>query len=114
MKDFPAFMKRERNRVDVAHQSTKDVEGYFYEGADGSQMAFWSCYADRISAKHAHDFDEYMVVVDGQYTLVTDETETVLRCGDEVMIPQGTVHWGWCTAGTRSIHAFGGPRVPVK
>ena len=82
MTDFPAFMKSAQNRVGTAQQNTKDIEGYYYEGADGSQMAFWTCHADRMSARHVHDFDEYIVVVAGQYTLMTDEEETVLLPGD--------------------------------
>lgn len=49
MKDFPDFMKSLKNRIPVPAQNTKDVEGYFYEGADGGQMAFWTCYEDRTS-----------------------------------------------------------------
>jgi len=30
----------------------------YYEGADSSQMAFWTCYSDRVSKKHTHEFDE--------------------------------------------------------
>jgi hypothetical protein len=40
MKDFPDFMKNNKNRIDKTKQNTQDVIGYFFEGADGSQMAF--------------------------------------------------------------------------
>ena len=67
MKHFPDFMKIPANKIDASQQNTDDIEGYFYEGADNSQVAFWECHADRISQKHAHDFDEYMVCVRGEY-----------------------------------------------
>lgn len=111
MKDFPEFMKSELNRIDASQQNTKDIEGYYYEGKDGSQMAFWTCHSARESAKHMHDFDEYIVIVAGQYTACFEDREIVLNPGDELYIPAGTVQWGRCIAGTRSIHAFGGKRV---
>jgi quercetin dioxygenase-like cupin family protein len=111
MKDFPEFMKNEKNRIDEADQNTKDVVGYFFEGADGSQMAFWTVYADRHSKEHMHDFDEYMICVCGEYTVIIDGKQTVLHSGDEFFIPKRTWHGGKCVAGTRTIHAFGGKRI---
>lgn len=61
MKDFPDFMKVESNHIDTAQQNTKDIDGYYYIANNGHQMAFWTCYEDRVSAEHCHDFDEYMV-----------------------------------------------------
>lgn len=111
MKDFPEFMKSEKNHIGAKNQNTGDIDGYFYEGADGSQMALWTCYSDRVSRKHAHEFDEYMVCVSGQYTAYLNGEEYVLNPGDELFIPRGTEQWGRCIAGTRSIHAFGGRRI---
>ncbi|MBI5485760.1 MAG: cupin domain-containing protein [Deltaproteobacteria bacterium] len=111
MSDFPGFMKRARNRIGATEQNTDDIEGYFYEAADGSQMAFWTCRADRVSKPHRHDFDEYMVVVSGRYVAILDGKEHVLGPGDELFIPRGTEQSGGCAAGTRTIHAFGGRRV---
>lgn len=74
-------------------------------------MAFWTCYADRISKKHTHEFDEYMVCVCGQYTVIMNDKEFVLNPGEEIHIPKGTEQWGKCIAGTRTIHAFGGKRI---
>jgi hypothetical protein len=39
MDDSPQFMKRPANRIATSSQGTPGVEGYVYEGADGSQMA---------------------------------------------------------------------------
>jgi len=111
MMDFPDFMKNTKNRVSNKDQNTEDIEGYFYTGDDGSQMAFWTCHADRISNKHTHEFDEYMVCVYGRYTVFMNDNEYVLNPGDELVIPKGTEQWGQCIAGTRTIHAFGGKRV---
>lgn len=111
MKDFPVFMKSEKNHISSEQQNTPDIDGYFYEGSDGSQMAFWTCHTDRVSKKHTHDFDEYMVCVYGQYTVIMNDKEFILNPGDELLIPKGTEQWGKCIAGTRTIHAFGGKRI---
>ena len=111
MKHFPKFMKNSKNRIDASQQNTQDIEGYFFEGADGSQIAFWEYLSDRSSKKHTHDFDEYMVCVSGQYIAYLDDKEIVLKPGDELYIPKGTEQWGKCKAGTRTIHAFGGKRI---
>ncbi len=81
MMDFPEFMKRPANRVPARQQNTADVEGYYYTAPDGSQMAFWTCHADRISKEHAHEFDEYMVCVSGEYVVSINGEETVLHAG---------------------------------
>jgi quercetin dioxygenase-like cupin family protein len=111
MNQFPAFMKNPLNRVDEAQQNTRDIEGYYFEGKDGSQIAFWECHTDRISEKHTHPFGEYVVCVSGEYTAFLDGERTVLEPGDELFIPEGTEQWGMCRAGTRTIHAFGGRRI---
>lgn len=111
MKDFPEFMKSKRNKISSKEQNTEDIEGYFYEGADGSQMAFWTCYSERVSKKHTHEFDEYMICVSGQYIAVLNDQEFVLNPGDELFISKGIEQRGKCIAGTRTIHAFGGKRI---
>ncbi len=114
MKDFPEFMKNKKNHISTSEQNTVDIDGYFYEGADGSQMAFWTCYSDRISKKHTHNFDEYMVCVSGQYIAYVNDEEHVLNPGDEIYIPKGTEQWGKSIAGTRTIHAFECRRINKK
>ena len=71
-------------------------------------MAFWECHSDRESKKHVHIFDEYTICVSGEYTACF---EIMLKPGDELFVPKGTVQWGRCKAGTRKIPAFGGKRV---
>lgn len=56
-------------------------------------------------------FDEYMVCVSGQYTVIMNYKEYVLNPGDEIFIPKGNEQWGKCIAGTRTIPAFGGKRI---
>jgi len=111
MNDFPQFMKRAANRIATSSQATPGVEGYVFDGADGSQMAYWTCHDTASSTPHVHDFDEYMVVVQGCYTLIIDGQRIELRAGAEYVIPCGTVHGGEVVAGTRTIHMFGGRRA---
>ena len=111
MENFPDFMKRGTNKVPQNQQNTPDIEGYYYTANDGSQMAFWTCLADRVSKEHVHDYDEYMVCLSGEYVVTIDGEESVLHAGDELFIPKGTLQGGRCKAGTRTIHAFGGKRI---
>ena len=111
MDDFPEFMKRPANRIATSSQSTPGVEGYVFDGVDGSQMAFWTCRETAASAAHAHDYDEYMAVLEGCYTLIIDGKRIPVKAGEEYFIPQGVLHGGEVLAGTRTIHAFGGRRA---
>ena len=111
MDEFPEFMQNPANRIATTPQATPGVEGYVFDGADGSQMAFWTCNQTALSAAHAHNYDEYMLVVRGRYTLVINEQRIPLNAGDEYFIPKGTLHSGDVVAGTRTIHCFGGHRA---
>lgn len=111
MSEFPEFMRQAANRIANASQSTPGVEGYVFDGADGSQMAFWTCHETAQSTPHAHDFDEYMVVVEGCYTLLIGGKKIALKAGNEYFIQHGVWHGGEVLAGTRTIHAFGGRRA---
>jgi mannose-6-phosphate isomerase-like protein (cupin superfamily) len=111
LNDFPEFMKQPANKIVPKEQYTKGIEGYVFDGADGSQMAFWTIPEAGISAEHTHEYDEYMVVVQGQYTVVIAELEFPLTAGKEFLIKKGTPHSGKSSPGTRTIHAFGGKRV---
>jgi len=111
MDAFPEFMRTAANRIAAQSQATPGVEGYVFDGADGSQMAFWTCHETAASAAHAHDYDEYMIVVQGCYTLLIDGKRIPVRAGEEYFIPRGEVHAGEVLAGTRTIHAFGGQRA---
>jgi quercetin dioxygenase-like cupin family protein len=114
MDKFPDFMANEANRIPTAAQNTRDVEGYYFQGADGSQMAYWTCFSDRVSDKHTHPFDEYMICVSGKYVAYIGDRKIILNPGDELFIPKGQEQWGECIAGTRTIHVFGGPRIVKK
>ena len=42
-------------------------------------MAFWTYTADRISKEHIHDYDEYMVCLDGEYIVTINGKEIILH-----------------------------------
>jgi len=111
MNDFPEFMKSEKNHISSDQQNTPDIDGYYFEGEDGSQMAFWTYYSDRVSKEHKHEFDQYTVCVSGQCIVIIDGKEIVLNPGDELYVPKGTLQSERVIAGTRTIHAFGGKRI---
>jgi quercetin dioxygenase-like cupin family protein len=111
MDNFPEFMKNPANKIARSHQATPGVEGYVFDGEDGSQMAFWTCSNTAESAAHTHDYDEYMIVVQGCYTLIISGERIPVRAGEEYFIARGVPHSGEVLAGTRTIHAFGGHRA---
>ncbi len=111
MDDFPPFMKNPKNRIRKTSQYSQGIEGYVFDGKDGSQLAFWTSHEARDSAEHAHEYDEYIVCVHGRYTAIVGGRETVLNRGDEFLVPRGVSHAGKSIAGTRTIHAFGGHRA---
>jgi quercetin dioxygenase-like cupin family protein len=108
---FPLFIKDPKNRISSSQQNTDDIEGYFFEGKNGSQIAFWECFSDGESKIHIHDFDEYVICVSGEYTAILEGNEIILKPGDELFIPKGTRQGGKVIAGIRTIHAFGGKRI---
>ncbi len=59
----------------------------------------------------AHDYDEYMIVVQDCYTLIINGERIPVKAGAEYFIPRGVPHSGEVLAGTRTIHAFGGHRA---
>jgi len=116
MGDFPEFVRNPANLIRGADQHTPGIRGYLFDGADGSQMAIWTHVgAGGEPGLDTHDFDEWLVVVEGEYTLEMDGGSRVMRPGDEAVIPRGTPHAGRCGEGvTRTIHAFGGHRADRK
>jgi len=111
MDAFPEFMKDRADRIRTTSQATPGVEGYVFDGINGKQMAFWTCAHNAESAEHMHNYDEYMVVVQGCYTLILDGRRIPLAPGNEYVIPRGVAHAGKVIAGTRTIHAFGAHRA---
>ena len=107
---FPEFMRNPANAIDPAMQSV-GVEGYVFDGVDGSQMAFWTTAISGTSSGHVHPFDEYFVVLQGKCIVIIGDERTVLNPGDEFYIPEGVLHSTEFEAGTRTIHAFGGKRA---
>ncbi len=111
MDDFPSFMKQPANRIAARAHYTPGIEGYVFDGVEGSQMAIWCCPSAGRSAEHWHTYDEYLVVVQGQYTVTLNGQRVVVKAGEELLIPRGVVHAGESAAGTRLINAFGGRRA---
>jgi quercetin dioxygenase-like cupin family protein len=112
MNHFPDFMKHPANLISSQSQfSRSKIEGYIFDGSDGSQMAFWECHEGGSSAEHTHEYAEYFIVVQGQYTLIVGEKKIPVNPGQEYWIPRGVPHAGEYLAGTRTIHHFGGHRA---
>ena len=102
MDAFPEFMKHPANKIARSHQATPGVESYVFDGANGSQMAFWTGGENATSAEQVHDYHEYMVVVQGCYPLVIRGRHIPVKAGEEYFIPRGVPHSGEVTAGNQN------------
>jgi quercetin dioxygenase-like cupin family protein len=111
MSDFPAFVRNPANRIAASSQFTDDIEGYLFDGADGSQVALWTSKADRCSTEHTHPFDEYVLVIEGRVVAIVGGRRIELVAGDELHVPAGVRQSMEVTAGTRTMHIFGGRRA---
>ena len=80
MDSFPEFMRSPANKIASDSQYTSGIEGYVFDGVDGSQMAVWT-YPDVVpvmrSVEHIHNFDDYFVVVQGKYTVIMGQKRVV-------------------------------------
>jgi len=87
----------------------------FFDGTDGSQMAFWTCHEAAVSApqRPRNDYDEYMIVVQGCYTLIVDGRRIPPSTPERnISFQRDSLARRWRpVAGTRTIHAFGGRRA---
>lgn len=107
MDNFPAFMRNPLNRVDPSQEySGVELEGYIFDGIEGSQMIAWLYPEEAESNYHTHDFDEYFVVVQGRFSGDIGGRAITLERGDECLIEAGTPHNGKYSAGSRCIFAF--------
>ena len=97
---FGNFMRAAANRIATPSRATPGVEGYAFDGVDGSQMAFWKCH----ETAHVHDYDEHLLVVQGCYTLIIARQWIALHAGDEYCIARRA-------ACGRDSCAFGGHRA---
>ncbi len=112
--DFPEFMRSAANLIRAGDQHTPGIKGYIFDGADGSQVAIWTHVGPSGKEPNldAHEFDEWLVVVQGEYLLEVAGVRRLMKPGDEALIPAGSSHAGQCGDGvTRTIHAFGGHRA---
>ncbi|MCF7688709.1 MAG: cupin domain-containing protein [Cephaloticoccus sp.] len=110
MKEFPAFMRQAPNAVAGSNLS-EALEGYVFEGRDGTQIVLWQCQEGGTSPTHSHEYDEYAVLLSGTFTGFIGTQAVTMGPGDECHIPAGTPHSGSYSAGYRAIDAFGGKRV---
>jgi quercetin dioxygenase-like cupin family protein len=108
MKHFPDFIRNEKNRVPNAPEG---MEGFVFDGADGSQIVLWENVAGGSVELHQHDYWEYCYVLDGCYEGVVDGKPIKLEPGDECIIPPGVPHKGKHSKNYRALDIFGGCRV---
>jgi len=53
---------------------------------------------------HTHDYEQYLIITDGEGIVATREEERIVRPGDVVFIAPGEVHWHGATANSSFTH----------
>jgi len=64
--------------------------------------------ADHFNAEHSHEFDAYVLVVDGEMTIARNGKPELFRAGDVCTMPAGTPHTEKC--GPAGAHYLAGRR----
>ncbi|HEU0218886.1 MAG TPA: cupin domain-containing protein [Stellaceae bacterium] len=62
--------------------------------------------------EHSHEFDAYVLIVDGEMTIARHGKAEVFRAGDMCTMPAGTVHTEKC--GAAGAHYLAGRRHPAQ
>jgi len=108
MEDFPDFMKHSANKS----QETPGVEGYVFDGADGSQMAFWTCRETAASMPHVHPYLSRLKLPTRSPTthaLCSDGRAFVARFGERYSESRGSqmgANESLMGRGARPLHNF--------
>jgi quercetin dioxygenase-like cupin family protein len=111
MDAFPKFMNNPKNRIHTGSHYVAGLDGFVFDGADGSQIILWTGREAGTAAEHSHPYEEYILTVQGEYILHMDGKKISLTPGQECLIPAETKHYGERIANTRTVHAFGGKRA---
>ena len=108
---FPSIIGRTSVEIE---SDIEGFRGYMFEAPDGGQVVFWECEKEVKVKPHRHDYDEYCLVVDGICEETVEGKTTILKKGDEIVIPAGKSHWANIRPNYRAIDYFGGPRFKYK
>jgi quercetin dioxygenase-like cupin family protein len=68
--------------------------------------------ADHFNPEHTHEFDAYVLLLDGEMTIARHGEAEVFRAGDMCTVPAGTMHTEKC--GPAGAHYLAGRRYPAK
>ena len=68
--------------------------------------------ADHFNGEHSHEFDAYVLLVDGEMTITRHGKPETFRTGDMCVVPSGTVHTEKC--GPAGAHYLAGRRYPAQ
>lgn len=102
------------NWEDLPHE--KVVSGYTRTGfgAEKGQLIYSVVEPGAGSTEpHVHDFDQFMMVVEGSFRMVLDGVEEIVNAGELLFIPAGVWHSGVAQGEDRSVtyDLFAPPRA---
>jgi hypothetical protein len=114
---FPEFLQSSTEPIpEIARWNIGGGQGNVYLGGN-ARMVFWSYPRSQQSEPDVNRYDEYIVVVDGCYTIIANGTSTAYGPGQlggpDIHILGGVRHSRQVIGGTRTIHVFG-PSKPIS
>ena len=108
---LPQFAKSGQDEVSLKSHFSPNIKGWVFDGKSGNQVTLWECDDDGVSQPHTHEFDEWLIVISGEYTICSERKRVPLAAGQQCYIPAGIKHWGTYKKHTQTINLFGGKRV---
>jgi quercetin dioxygenase-like cupin family protein len=68
--------------------------------------------ASATGAEHTHEFDAYLLILDGEMTIACNGKPQTFRAGDTCTVPAGTLHTEQYGSGATGVHYLAGRRHP--
>jgi len=66
------------------------------------------------SPEHAHEFDAYLLVLEGEATIACNGKPQTFRAGDTCTVPAGTLHTEKFGSETTGVHFLAAWRYPAQ
>jgi quercetin dioxygenase-like cupin family protein len=99
MKEYPQVIRKKANKVAPSFVYAENCDGYVHDGVEGSQTVYWTYRGHAIESTHSHEYDEYLLVVEGSYYVLSQGKVTKVKAGEEYLISKGVDHGGEANPG---------------
>jgi quercetin dioxygenase-like cupin family protein len=81
---------------------------------DTMTLAYWNIDAGAVLPEHSHPHEQVVNMFEGELEMVVDGTKHLMRAGDVLAIPGGSVHSGRSLTTCRVLDVFHPVRMDYK